>query len=193
MWFLGGLALVVVVVAVRMKTQPSHFHIERSLGIDATAAEIFPTVAGFEHWHAWSPLHVIDPHLHMTHTGQGKGATLTWQGDSQVGEGRITVLDITEPTTITLRLDITKPLPTSQFAEITLLQEEDEGDVWTTAILTIHGNYSTIGKVMSIFFNPHKMIGRQLEQSLRKLKYWIEPEEKIAEEIIIDAADVDGD
>jgi hypothetical protein len=75
-WILGGVAVVVAVFLVIVALQPSDFRIERS----ATA---------------WSPWEKVDPALQRAYDGPkaGTGAVYAWQGNKDVGEGRMTITE----------------------------------------------------------------------------------------------------
>src|SRR6266508_3613709 len=95
---LGGLIIVVVIVVVFVcivALQPSHYHIERSATINAPASVVFGQVNDFHKWEAWSPWAKIDPAMKQSYEGApaGAGAIYSWSGNSQVGEGRMTIVE----------------------------------------------------------------------------------------------------
>src|SRR5678815_5795982 len=81
------LALFVIVVALR----PAGFSITRSAMISAPPSVVFALVNDFHQWRDWSPWENIDPALKRTYEGPpaGEGATYSWVGNNQVGEGRM--------------------------------------------------------------------------------------------------------
>src|SRR5947207_2474754 len=87
--------VLVAVVAILAALQPNHYHIERSATIDAPAPVVFAQVNDFHKWEAWSPWAKLDPAMKQTYEGAlaGTGATYAWAGNSQVGEGRMTITD----------------------------------------------------------------------------------------------------
>src|SRR6185503_19952348 len=94
------LALVVIVVAVAIfcvvvALQPAHYRVERSAMMNAPSPVVFNQVNDFHKWDAWSPWAKLDPNMKTTHSGPlaGKGAVYTWTGNSDVGEGRMTILE----------------------------------------------------------------------------------------------------
>ena len=90
-----GLAIVLVLAL----TKPDQFSVERSLVIKAPAATIYPLVADFHRWTGWSPYEDRDPAMTRTYGGaaQGRGATYAWDGNSNVGAGRMEILEANAP------------------------------------------------------------------------------------------------
>jgi hypothetical protein len=90
-----GIAIVVFIVAllVYAMTKPDSFRIERSANINAPPEKIFPFINDFHNWIAWSPWEKIDPALKRAYSGttSGKGTVYEWEGNNQVGHGRMEI------------------------------------------------------------------------------------------------------
>jgi uncharacterized protein YndB with AHSA1/START domain len=85
---LAIIAIFLIVVAL----QPSEFHVERTATIAAPPATVFDQVNDFHKWDAWSPWAKLDPNAKITFEGppSGTGTIMTWAGDNEVGEGKMT-------------------------------------------------------------------------------------------------------
>ena len=91
----GQSCLIAAVLAVVIAMQPSEFHVERSLAMNAPPEAVFAQVNDFHHWEAWSPWLKEDPNAKRTYEGpaSGEGAIFRWAGNDKVGEGSMTILE----------------------------------------------------------------------------------------------------
>jgi hypothetical protein len=87
-----AVAAIIAVFLIVVALQPSEFKVERSATISAPPAAVFEQVNDFHKWEAWSPWAKLDPNAKVTFEGPpaGTGTIMTWSGDSQVGEGKMT-------------------------------------------------------------------------------------------------------
>ena len=71
--------------------QPDEYRVERTVTIVAPAGEVFGNVNNLRKWEAWSPWAKLDPDAKVAFEGPeaGEGATMTWDGDDNVGAGRL--------------------------------------------------------------------------------------------------------
>ena len=96
----------------------------------------------------------------------GKGAVYAWEGNSDVGAGRMEILDTAAPNKVTIKLDFLKPFESHNTTEFTL---QPQGDT-TQVIWNMHGPAPYVSKVMGIFVSMDKMIGKDFETGLANLK-----------------------
>jgi len=158
------LAALLLVAALR----PPEFRVVRGTVITAAPAVIFAQVNDFRLWQGWSPWETIDPALKRTYTGApaGRGATYDWEGNRNVGSGRMTIMDHRAAEYIGIKLEFLKPMAGLCRAEF---QFEPRGD--TTAVTwSMAGTSNYICRVFSLFMSPDKMIGSQFEKGLSRLK-----------------------
>jgi uncharacterized protein YndB with AHSA1/START domain len=143
------------------------FRVERSIVIDAPAAEIFPHIDDFHAWEAWSPYEKMDANLAKTYSGpaSGNGAAYAWVG-KKAGSGSMEILQSTPPSKVVIKLDFTKPFVAHNTAEFTL---EPQG-VGTKVTWAMHGPNTLMSKVMGLFFSMDKMVGPQFDEGLASLK-----------------------
>ncbi len=165
--------LIVVVVLVGAvlvyaATRPDTLHVQRATSIEAAPEKIFPLITDFRSWGSWSPYEKLDPAMKRTFSGaaNGKGAVYQWEGNRQVGAGRMEITDVSPSSKVTIKLDFLEPFEGHNVAEFTL---EPNGDS-TNVMWAMHGPSLYIGKVMSIFIDMDNMIGRDFETGLANLK-----------------------
>ncbi len=89
------LAIVIAVVLILAMTKPDTFRVERAATVNASAEKVFPLIADFHQWLSWSPWEGRDPALKRTYSGaeRGKGAVYAWDGNKNVGSGRMEILE----------------------------------------------------------------------------------------------------
>jgi hypothetical protein len=96
----------------------------------------------------------------------GKGAVYTWEGNTDVGQGRMEIAESVPPSKVAIKLDFLKPFETHNIVEFTL---EPKGD-FTNVTWAMHGPNPYIAKVMQVFFSMDKMVGKDFETGLGNLK-----------------------
>jgi uncharacterized protein YndB with AHSA1/START domain len=164
-----GVFLVAVCgVLVYAATRPDVFQVRRTASIKAPPEKIFPLIADFKSWTAWSPYEKKDPAMKRTY-GQvtsGKGATYAWAGDRNVGSGSMEILDAPAPSRVTIKLDFKTPFEAHNVADFTL-QPADGG---TSVSWSMQGPTPFFGKILHVFVDVDKMVGRDFEAGLANLK-----------------------
>ncbi len=160
-------AVLIAAVLAYAATKPDAFTIRRSILIAAPPEKIFPMIDDLRPQSAWSPFEK-DPNMKRTHSGapHGKGAVYEWDGNRQVGAGRIKITDSVPPSKITLLLDMFRPFKAQNTVEFTL---ERKGD-GTNVTWAMQGRQPYMAKLMSIVMDCDKMVGSQFEEGLSKLK-----------------------
>jgi len=161
-------AAAIAVVLIYAATRPDTFRVERAIGIKAPPEKIFPLIADFHNWGEWSPWEKLDPAMKRTHSGaaSGKGAAYAWDGNNDVGAGRMEVTAVTAPTQLAIHLDFARPFESHNVAEFTL---QSQGDA-TNVNWAMRGPSPYLAKVMGLFCNMDKMIGKDFETGLANIK-----------------------
>jgi hypothetical protein len=169
---LKKIAIVVVGLIVALllfaTTRPDTFRVERSVSIKAPAEKIYPLVDDFRRWPSWSPWEKLDPNMKHGYSGpaSGEGAVTTWEGNSDVGAGRMEIVESTPPARIVIQLDFLKPFEARNTAEFVLRPTAEA----TNVVWAMHGPMPYISKLMCIFVSMDKMIGKDFEKGLANLK-----------------------
>jgi hypothetical protein len=170
MWTVLGLVVVVLVGGVLLLAalKPREFSVERSARIGAPAGAIHPHLADFHRWAAWSPWEHIDPTMQRTFSGapSGRGAVYEWRGEGKAGAGRMEILDAPVPHKVAIRLDFIKPFRSTNSTEFTLVPQGDATDVrWL-----MRGPNAFMTRIMTVFVSMDRMVGKDFEAGLAKLK-----------------------
>jgi hypothetical protein len=165
-----GLAVLLLVVAVVVyaATRPDNFRVERRLRIHAPAAAIFPLVNDLHRHLEWSPWEKKDPAMARTYTGapSGKGQIYEWDGNSDIGKGRMEIVESVEPQKVVFSMHFIAPMEAHNTGEFLLVPDGDSTDVtWA-----MYGPQPFVGKLMSVFFSIDNMVGREFESGLARLK-----------------------
>jgi uncharacterized protein YndB with AHSA1/START domain len=163
--------ILVAAVLVYAATKPNTFKIHRALLIDAPPERIFPMIDDLHAQSAWSPFEK-DPAMKRTHSGapRGKGAVYEWDGNRQVGAGRIAIIDSVPPSKVALLLDMVRPFKAHNIVEFTL----ERSGPGTNVTWSMQGRQPYMAKVMTLFMDCDKMVGSQFEEGLAKLKQLVE-------------------
>jgi carbon monoxide dehydrogenase subunit G len=161
-------ALLIGALLAYAATKPDTFHVQRSTNIQAPPDKIFPLIDDFRHQASWSPWEKMDPAMKKSLSGSpsGRGAVYEWDGNSQVGKGRIEITDSLPMSKITMKLDTISPFEAHNIVEFTLNPTGNS----TQVTWAIDGRQPYIGKVMGLFMDCDKMIGQNFEAGLAGLK-----------------------
>ena len=149
-------------------TKPDTLRVQRTASINAPAEKIFPLVNDLKAWSAWSAYETKDPQMKRTFSGapSGKGAIYEWDGDNNVGKGRMEIIDATPPSKVVIKLDFIKPFEGHNTAEFTM---EPKGGS-TNVTWAMYGPSPFMSKVIGTFIDMDDMIGKDFAAGLAKLK-----------------------
>ena len=108
--------------------QPSQFRVARRATMSAPASAVYAQVNDFHNWEAWSPWAKLDPAAKNSFEGPsaGIGAIFRWAGNSEVGEGSMTITESRPSEVILIKLEFLKPFAGTNIAEFTFQPEGDE-------------------------------------------------------------------
>jgi hypothetical protein len=164
-----GVVVVVAIAGILLyaATKPDSFRVQRTVLINAPPDKVFPLVNDIKAWTAWSPYEKKDPAMKRTYGAvtAGKGATYAWEGDKNVGQGSMEIVE-SGPRKIAIKLDFLKPFEAHNIGEFIF---EPKGDS-TAVTWAIYGPSPYMSKVVGTFMNIDDMIGRDFEKGLADLK-----------------------
>jgi hypothetical protein len=171
-WSLAAIAAIVVVFLIIVAMQPSDFKIERSASMRAPAPAAYAQVNDFQNWRAWSPWEKVDPALKRQYEGPkaGTGAVYAWQGNRDVGEGRMTITDSRPGALVRIKLEFIKPFAATNQTDFTFKPAADG----TTVTWTMTGQNNFLSKAICMFMDMDKMVGGMFEQGLTQMKTVVE-------------------
>jgi hypothetical protein len=92
--------------------------------------------------------------MKRTHSGaaSGKGAVYEWDGNKEIGKGRMEILESTPPSKVVFAMHFIEPFEAHNTAEFLL---EPRGDS-TAVTWAIFGPQPYLAKVMHLFFPPQE-------------------------------------
>ncbi|HKY62880.1 MAG TPA: SRPBCC family protein [bacterium] len=163
-----GLAVILALFVIIVATRPATFQVTRSISVAAPPEAVFAQVNDLHRWAVWNPWGKLDPAMKVGYEGPaaGTGAVYSWVGNSQVGEGKMTILESRPNERIRIQLDFYKPMAGTSLAEFTFKPEGEK----TTVSWSVSGKNNFIAKAMGLFMNMDKMIGDQFDKGLADLK-----------------------
>jgi uncharacterized protein YndB with AHSA1/START domain len=163
-----ALVAIVVAFAAFVALQPSDYRIARSAIIAASASEVFAQVNDLRKWEAWSPWAKLDPNAKASFEGPpaGEGTVMTWSGNGEVGEGRMTITESRPAELIRIRLDFAKPMTGTSMAEFTFKPEGER----TAVTWSMSGQNSFFTRAICLIMNQDKSVGGYFEKGLQALK-----------------------
>lgn len=164
-------AIIGVVIAaflIYAATRPDTFRFQRTARVNAPPEKIFPLINDYKNWVQWSPYEHRDPALKRSFSGalSGPGAIYAWEGNKNVGSGRMEIIDTAPPNKIIIKLDFFKPFKANNIAEFTL---EPNGAA-TDVTWAMQGPVPYIGKIMHLIINCDKMVGNDFATGLASMK-----------------------
>jgi len=158
---LGLVVLVGAVLAVAA-TRPDVFRVQRGASIQAPPERIYPLIADFERWGEWSPYEKKDPGMKRSI----QGPVYAWEGNRDVGAGRMEIVEAAAPSKLRLKLDFSRPFEAHNMVEFSL---ERKGDA-TRVTWDMQGPAPFISRVIGLFLDMDAMVGKDFEAGLARLK-----------------------
>jgi uncharacterized protein YndB with AHSA1/START domain len=162
------IAIVIAAVLIFAATKPDTFRVQRAASINAPPEKVFALVSDFRRWDAWSPWEKKDPAMKRTFgpATSGKGAVYAWEGNKEVGQGRMEIAEAVPPSKVAIKLDFSKPFEAHNLVEFTL---EPTGDA-TNVTWAMRGDTPYFAKIIHVFLDVDSMVGKDFETGLANLK-----------------------
>ena len=148
-------------------TRPDTFRVERSVKIKAAPERLHPLINDLHQFNTWNPYNKKDPAMQGTYRGPaaGPGAGFDFEGNKDVGKGSIRIV-ASAPRKVTMKLDMLEPFEGHNTVEFSLAPQGETTDVtWA-----MHGPSPFLAKLVGVFINMDRMIGRDFEAGLAGLK-----------------------
>ena len=165
-----AIVLVVLIAGILIfaATKPDTFRVQREASIKAPPEKIFALINDFNRWGTWSPWEKKDPAMKRTFGAatSGKGAVYAWEGNGDVGQGRMEIAESVPPSKVAIKLDFVKPFETHNIVEFTLAPQGDS----TNVTWVMQGPMLYISKLITVFVSMDSMVGKDFEAGLANLK-----------------------
>jgi uncharacterized protein YndB with AHSA1/START domain len=171
-WTLVTIAVLIVLFIAIVALRPAEFRVERSTTVRAPAAAVFGQVNDLQNWRAWSPWEKLDPALKRTYEGPpaGTGAVYAWQGNKDVGAGRMTIVESRPGELVRMRLEFYKPFAATNDVHFRFAPERDG----TAVTWSMTGQNNFFAKAIALVINMDRMVGGMFEQGLSQMKAVVE-------------------
>jgi uncharacterized protein YndB with AHSA1/START domain len=144
------------------------YTVTRSTTIAAPPEQVYPVIADFHRWTAWSPWEDVDPALQRTYSGadSGVGAVYRWSGNRKAGQGRMEIVEAAAPSTVRIDLQFEKPFKARNDTSFTIVPEGAGSQVtWSMT-----GRKTLLTKIMSVVKSMDALLGPDFEKGLARLK-----------------------
>jgi uncharacterized protein YndB with AHSA1/START domain len=169
MWKTIGLILLVAIFGFfgYVAMQPRVNTITRSATLSAPPSAVFPYINDFHKWQEWSPWAKLDPNAKSTFEGpqSGVGSAFTWAGNSEVGEGKMTIAESKPDEQVKMRLDFVKPFANTSDATFDLKPE----GAGTHVTWSMTGEAPFFVRAMCILFRANKAVEGMFDKGLANL------------------------
>ena len=165
---LMAIVAVIVLVLGVAATRPATFHIERSLTMAAPPEKVFALINDLHAWPRWAPQDREDSTMKRVFSGapSGVGAICDWEGRGASGKGTLTIVESDAPRKVVVQADWVNPFKTRNMNAFVL---EPDG-TGTRVTWSMSGPNLFMMKLMSVFTNMDKMMGKHFEDGLANLK-----------------------
>ena len=170
MWKIVLIVLLVALVAffLFVTTRPNTFRVARSATIQASPEKLFPMINDMKAFNQWNPYVKKDPNMKGVYSGPaaGPGSTYLFEGNKEAGKGSIAVTASTPNSQVEMALKMTDPVDISNVVTFML---QPEGSA-TRVTWSMDGPVPYLFKIVHLFMDMDKMVGRDFETGLASLK-----------------------
>lgn len=162
------LAVIVIAFLGYVAIQPSDFYVAREIKVNALPKVIFEQVNNLHKFEVWNPWAKLDPNAKQAFDGpvSGVGAISNWEGNKDVGSGRMTIVESQPNSLVRMKLEMFKPMKATNSAEFTFKPEGNQ----TVVTWSVSGHSGFLSKIFCVFINRDKIIGEQFDKGLADLK-----------------------
>ena len=169
---LMSFVVVLVVLAIVVAMQPEEFRVSRSAVMAAPAPAVFGQVNDLHNWEKWNPWQKVDPAMKLTFSGppSGVGAAYAWQGNRDVGEGRLAIIESRPTDLVRIKLEFLKPFAATNTATFTFKPQDNQ----TAVTWSMEGRNNYFAKAINLCVNMDRMVGGQFEKGLADMKAVVE-------------------
>ena len=140
---------------------------ERTHQVKAPSSVVYSIINDLHQWDRWSPYSQLDPEMKKTYEGpdSGPGASYAWNGNDQVGEGKLTIMESKPDEFVKMDLRFTRPFECQNKVTFAITPAGDE----TKVSWIMEGTNTFVGKLFDVLLNMDKMVGADFEKGLTTL------------------------
>lgn len=161
------LVIFILIVCILGLIAPRSYHVERNVFIEAPRSVVFSNVQYWNNWTKWSPWAEMDPEMKVTIQGVDgtEGSKYVWDGE-EAGEGEMTNTGLKPGEQMTYHIQFLKPWKSESNGH---MRVDDEGE-GTKATWAFYGKTPFPFNIMGLFVSMDKMVGKDFERGLERLK-----------------------
>ena len=165
----GGVVLAGLVGFVQL--QPGSIELTRTVEVAASPDDVRPFARDLRLWNQWSPWADIDPSVQnaFSEPSAGLGAWYTWQGNDEVGKGKMTV-SADEPKRIVHAIAFEQPMEDVATSTITWMGDTEK----TTISWTFRQEAGFTTKAANLVLDIEGMLTKDYDKGLARLKPLVE-------------------
>lgn len=154
--------------------RPDSFTVTRSAVIGTGQSRLYAIISDLANFDTWSPWSRLDAGMKKTlaEPTNGIGGSYAWDGNGNVGAGRLTIAALQPDSEVRLALDFLRPFAASNKVVFALSPEGDG----TRMTWTMTGPVPLPARIMHMFMDMDRLVGGQFEQGLANLKALVETE-----------------
>ncbi len=169
LYILIGLVLLIVLLAM---IAPKSYEVNRSVDINKPLSEVFNYLRSLKNQDNWSPWSQKDPNMKKSFTGtDGEvGCISAWEGNKEVGSGEQEITAVVKDKVIESQLRFLKPFKSTSDAYLKVAK----AGKGTKVTWGFTGKNKFPMSIMMLFMNMDKVVGKDFEQGLAKLKTLLE-------------------
>ena len=180
MYILPGIAalilLFIIGIVIAASMRPTDISYQRSITTTASADAVFAIFSDLGRWDEWSPYNKRDLNMKMelSEPSSGIGAHYAWEGNKDVGAGRMTITAINPGRSIDMSLQFDRPFKCDNHVE---WRVDDEGEHRRITWSMDGKSDALMPRIVGLFIDMDKMVGGDWEVGLETLKGIAEREE----------------
>lgn len=161
------LVLLIAGFAAYVAMQPGEYAVTRSAVIPGSPATVFGVVNDFHQWDKWSPWAKLDPNMKTTYSGpdMGEGAMYAWEGNDDVGKGKMTITESEPYSHIGIRLEFIEPFASTSQTDFHFKPAANGTEV----VWSMSGTNGFMEKAFTMFMDMDAMIGADFEKGLNQM------------------------
>ena len=166
------IGFVIAALLVYAATKSPEMSVFREARIQASPEAIFPYINNSKKMNIWMPWKDEDPEVVMNYSGteEGLGSVSSWDSSGKMGTGSSEVVESIPNESVKTKLIYTKPMAMSQMAEISLIKQGNE----TIVRWSVRWQANYISRIVCIFMDMDRIIGKSFERGLENLKKQVE-------------------
>lgn len=166
----------------------NNYKVERTTEINRTKDEVKNYMSDFSRFSSWSPWSEMDSNMKFEIAGESGtvGSTYTWEGNEDVGKGKMEITQVTDDTVHVL-LNFKEPFESESKTYYAF--ENKNGK--TLVKWGMEGSMPYPWNIMQLFMSMENQIGKDFNKGLSKLKTAVESLPKPEESVSFDIKTVD--